>query len=177
MDFRQLRYFSTVAELKSFSLAAQNLRIAQPALSRCVKEIETSLGVRLLNRHGRGVSLTSAGESLYTHAIRLLRDLQQASDDVVATAGKPVGQLYLAIPTATGAILIPPVLERYKVLYPNVSVHILEGFSGYIHEWLMSGRVDVGVLHNPSRTSKLKTSYLLTEEMCVICPSPQVTCL
>ncbi len=68
MDFRHLRYFANVAELKSISLAAQHLRIAQPALSRCVKDLELSLGVQLLNRHGRGVSLTSAGENLYHHA-------------------------------------------------------------------------------------------------------------
>ena len=170
MDFRHLRYFSNVAELKSFSLAAQHLRIAQPALSRCVKDLESSLGVQLLNRHGRGVSLTSAGENLYHHAKRLLQDLQHAQEDVIASSGIPFGHLYLAVPTATGQILIPPVLEKYRALYPQVAVHILEGFSGYIHEWLASGRVDVGVLHNPISNPKLSAVHLITEEVCVICP-------
>ena len=174
MDFRQLRYFAGVAELKTISLAAQHLRIAQPALSRCVKDLEKSLGVQLLNRHGRGVSLTSAGEKLYHHAKRLLQELHNAEQDVIASSGTPFGNLYLAMPSATGQILVPPILERYRKLYPQVSVHILEGFSGYIHEWLANGRIDVGVLHNPAANSKLTNTHLLTEEVCVIGPGKAV---
>lgn len=170
LELRQLRYFSCVAEQKSFSAAASQLRIAQPALSRCVKQLEDTLGVELLARHGRGVTLTAAGEKLYHHAQRLMREMRIAQEDVVASSGTPFGHLYLAMPPATGQILAPPVIERYRKLYPRVSLHILEGFSGYIHEWLNTGRIDVAVLHNPSPGRNLTVWPLLTEQMFVIAP-------
>ncbi len=172
LDVRHLRYFSRVAELKSFSAAAAQLRIAQPALSRCVKQLEDDLGVQLLSRHGRGVTPTAAGEKLYHHAQRLLRDMRLVQEEVVATSGTPFGHLYLAMPPATGQILAPSVIERYRAMYPRVTVHVLEGFSGYIHEWLNSGRIDVAVLHNPNPGRNLVVKRLLTEEMFVIAPGP-----
>lgn len=170
LDIRQLRYFSSVAELRSFSAAAEQVRIAQPALSRCVKQMEDELGVELLIRHGRGIDLTAAGEKLYYHAQRLLRDFQLVQEEVVATSGAPFGHLYVAMPPATGQILAPPVVERYRALYPRVTVHILEGFSGYIHEWLSSGRIDVGIVHNATKRPSLKIWPLLTERMFLIAP-------
>ena len=170
LELRQLRYFSRVVELKSFSAAASQLRIAQPALSRCVKQLEDTLGVELLARHGRGVTPTAAGDKLYHHAQRLIREMRLAQDDVAAASGTPSGHLYLAMPPATGQILAPPVVERYRKLYPRVSLHILEGFSGYIHEWLNTGRIDVAVLHNPSPIRNLSIRPLLTEQMFVIAP-------
>ncbi len=172
LDIRQLRYFSRVAELKSFSAAAAQLRIAQPALSRCVKQLEDDLGVQLLERHGRGCTPTAAGEKLYHHAQRLLRDVRRVEEEVVASSGTPYGHLYLAMPPATGQILAPSVIERYRALYPRVTVHVLEGFSGYIHEWLNAGRIDVAVLHNPTRSRNLLVKRMLTEEMFVIAPGP-----
>lgn len=173
MDIRQLRYFSRVAELRSFSAAADQLRIAQPALSRCVQQLEEALGVQLLTRHGRGVTPTAAGEKLYHHAQRLLRDMRLVEEEIVAASGAPFGHLYLAMPPATGQILAPPVMERYRALYPRVSVHILEGFSGYIHEWLNSRRIDVAVMHNPKPGRNLTIYPLVTENMFLIAPGPK----
>src|SRR5690606_27437186 len=146
------------------------LRIAQPALSRCVRQIEDALGVELLIRHGRGVEVTAAGERLYHHAQRLLRDVQLVQEEVAATSGMPFGHVYLAMPPATGQMLAPSVVERYRALYPRVTLHILEGFSGYIHEWLSSGRIDVGVVHNATQRPSLKIWPLLTERMFLIAP-------
>lgn len=172
MDFRELRYFSYVAELKSFSRAAAQLRIAQPALSRCVRQLEEELGVPLFDRHGRGVTLTEAGQTLYERAQTLLHGLRQAREDVAMTSGVPRGSLRLAVPPAAGQVLAPPLIERYHALYPQVSIHIHEGFSGYMHEWLTSGRVDVAVMHNPVPNQSLEIHHLLTEHMFVIIPGP-----
>ncbi|MGE3144695.1 MAG: LysR family transcriptional regulator, partial [Pseudorhodoplanes sp.] len=129
MDFRELRYFSFVAELKSFSRAAAQLRIAQPALSRCVRQLEEELGVTLFDRHGRGVTLTEAGQTLYERAQTLLQGLRQARDDVATTSAVPRGSLRLAVPPAAGQGLAPSLIERYHALYPQVSIHIHEGVS------------------------------------------------
>ena len=68
---------------------------------------------------------------------------------------------------------MPPLLARYRELYPQVSIHIHEGFSGYMYEWLMSGRVDIAVMHNPAPHASLDIQYLLTEQMFVVVPGPQ----
>ena len=173
MDFRELRYFSYVAELKSFSRAASQLRISQPAISRCISALETELGATLFQRHGRGVTLTEAGQTLYDRAQVLLHGLKQASEDVATTGIVPRGHLRLAVPPAAGEVLLPPLLARYRELYPQVSIHIHEGFSGYMHEWLMAGRVDIAVMHNPAPHRSLDIQHLLTEQMFVVVPGPQ----
>ena len=173
MDFRDLRYFSYVAELKSFSRAATQLRISQPAISRCVSALETELGATLFQRHGRGVTLTEAGQTLYDRAQVLLDGLKQASEDVATTGIVPRGHLRLAVPPAAGEVLLPPLLARYRALYPQVSIHLHEGFSGYLNEWLMSGRVDIAVMHNPVPHRSLEIQHLLTEHMFVIVPGPR----
>ncbi|MGE3868082.1 MAG: LysR family transcriptional regulator [Pseudorhodoplanes sp.] len=172
MDFRELRYFSFVAELKSFSRAAAQLRIAQPALSRCVRQLEEELGVTLFDRHGRGVTLTEAGQTLYERAQTLLQGLRQARDDVATTSAVPRGSLRLAVPPAAGQVLAPSLIERYHALYPQVSIHIHEGFSGYMNEWLAAGRVDVAVMHNPVAANNIDIHHLLDEYMSVIIPGP-----
>lgn len=172
MDFRELRYFTYVAELKSFSRAANQLRISQPAISRCISALETELGAILFQRHGRGVTLTEAGQTLYDRAQVLLHGLKQASEDVATTGIVPRGHLRLAVPPAAGEVLAPPLLARYRALYPQVSIHLHEGFSGYMNEWLMSGRVDIAVMHNPVPQRSLEIQHLLTENMFVIVPGP-----
>jgi LysR family nitrogen assimilation transcriptional regulator len=173
MDFRELRYFSYVAELKSFSRAASQLRISQPAISRCISALESELGATLLQRHGRGVTLTDAGQTLYDRAQLLLHGLKQASEDVAATGIVPRGHLRLAVPPAAGEVLAPPLLARYRALYPQVSIHLHEGFSGYMNEWLMSGRVDIAVMHNPVPQRSLEIQHLLIERMFVVVPGPR----
>ncbi len=99
---------------------------------------------------GAGVTLTEAGQTLYERAQLLLRDLRKAREDVVTTSQVPRGHLRLAVPPAAGQVLCPPVIKRYSELYPHVSLHIHEGFSGYMYEWLLTGRVDIAVMHNPT---------------------------
>lgn len=173
MDFRELRYFTYVAELKSFSQAATQLRIAQSAISRCIGQLEGELGVALFNRHGRGVTLTEAGQTLYERAQLLLDGLRQAREEVATTSRVPRGHLRLAVPPAVGQVLTPPLIERYRELYPQVTLHIHEGFSGYMHEWLLSGRVDVAVMHNPVPHPSLDIQHLLTEHMHIVVPGPR----
>lgn len=173
MDFRELRYFSSVAELKSFSRAATVLGVAQPAISRCISLLEADLGVALFKRHGRGVTLTEAGQTLYERAEVLLRGLRQAREDVATTTVVPKGHLRLAVPPATGQVLAPPLIERYHALYPQVSLHIHEGFSGYMNEWLLSGRVDIAVMHNPIPQKSLEIKHLLTDHVFVVVPGPR----
>lgn len=104
MNFKQLEYFVHVAELGSFSKAALVLDIAQPALGRQVRSLETDLRETLLLRNGRGVVLTEAGQRFYEHGVNILQALAQAQaqDDMGASRDEPVGRITIGLPPSVG---------------------------------------------------------------------------
>lgn len=108
MDAKKLRYFVTVSQLGSFSEAARRLHIAQPALSRHVKDIEESLGVPLLVRDARGVKLTDEGERLLTHALDVLHRLESLPRLVGTRSPTISGRVSIGLPTSTSAVLSAP---------------------------------------------------------------------
>jgi LysR family nitrogen assimilation transcriptional regulator len=175
MELRELRYFKVIAELSSFSKAAMQLRIAQPALSRQMHKLELDLGVDLFLRHGRGVTLTPAGRTLLERAQALLRDMRRTREDVVNCASAATGSLTIGMPPAAGRVLMPPLLARYRQLCPNVNLHVVEGFSGHLHEWLVGGRTDIAILHNPDPATDLICTKLLEEEMYLCAPPGTAT--
>src|SRR3546814_14168642 len=136
MDTRALRYFVHVAQLKSFSRAAAHLRIAQPALSRQIRNLEDELGVQLLTRSVRGVQMTEAGALLLERAEVILDQIKKARLEVAAEAGEPSGRLTLAVTPAAGPMLVPPLVERCEASFPKVSLRFVEGLPGVLHNAL-----------------------------------------
>ena len=93
MDIRQLRYFSEIVEAKSFTRAANRVRIAQPALGLQIRKLEDELGAELLRRHSRGVEATEAGTVLLRHANAILKQVEQARQEVMDLSGPPRGEI------------------------------------------------------------------------------------
>src|SRR5262245_29248541 len=102
LNLRQLETFVKVAELGSFSKAALILSLAQPALSRQVRLLETELRQNLLLRTGRGVVLTEAGKRLYEHSIGVLQLVARARSDLMASRGEPTGHIVIGLPPSMG---------------------------------------------------------------------------
>lgn len=167
----RLRYFVEIARLGSFSRAAAVLGVAQPALSRQVREMERTLGVRLLHRNGRGVLPTEAGRELLTRAEPILEQLQRLQTDLTALAGEPTGKVVLGIPPTVCLVLATPLITGFRQRYPKVTLEIIEGLSGHINEWLGSGRLDVAVLYDAPRTRNLRADRLLDEDLFLVCPA------
>lgn len=165
MEMRQLRYFVAVAEVGSFSKAALILDVAQPAVSRQVRELETKLGVLLLLRNGRGAVLTDAGIKFLSRAKMILEDAERALQEARTLKGQPMGMVSIGMPPAIGAILSVPMVTQIRKLYPEIQLQLTEGYSGHIHEWLISGRLDIGVLYTPPRSSDLSYDRLATERL------------
>src|ERR1019366_10316403 len=170
MDIRQLRYFQHVAETGSFSRASALLRISQPAVSRQIQKLEEELGTDLFERHGYGVKLTEAGTLLLERSRGLLRLLADTKAEVASGTRQPAGNISLGIPPAAGDYLIPPLVERYRRLYPRVFLQVLTGFSGHIQDWMANGRLDIAVLHNPSPMKGVTITPLMIEQTYVVCP-------
>ena len=104
MDLKQLEYFVHVAEFGSFTLSSRFLRVAQPALSRQVRALETDLKEYLFVRNGRGVALTEAGRRLFDHSVAILQLVSHARTDLGASRDKPVGRVTVALPPSCGRL-------------------------------------------------------------------------
>ncbi|MDK3022651.1 LysR family transcriptional regulator [Cupriavidus taiwanensis] len=142
-----------VADFGSFSKAAAVLGIAQPALGRQVQKLEEECGIRLLYRHGRGVSLTPAGQLLLVRARPLVRQLEALAEDLHAENEAPQGTVILGLTPTISNLLGIRLLKTVRDKYPRVNVNIVSAYSGYTHEWLVDGRLDIAVLHDARRSA------------------------
>ena len=168
MDLRQLRYFSAVAEHGSFSVAAQRAHIAQSALSRHVIALEKELGVRLLERHARGVDLTESGTLLLDRTHRILQLVDRARDEVMARAALPAGAAVIGTTAATSRLLYGPLAQIFADRYPAVTLRLVEGVPYYLLEGLDTGWIDVAVMVNPEPSKSLILEPLVTERVYLI---------
>ncbi|MGY6251029.1 LysR family transcriptional regulator [Bosea thiooxidans] len=171
MDSRKLRYFAVTARLGSFTRASEELRIAQPALSRRIREVEEELGQRLLVRHGRGVRLTPAGAAVLRraeeieHLIGLIK--QEASQQPPALRGK----LLLGMPPAAALRIGPPLAARMSRSHPDVVLSLRDGVSSLIQEWVIARRIDLGIAYNATPIDGLRVVPLLRERAVLIGPA------
>lgn len=170
MDLRHLRYFQAVAEELSFSRAARRLRIAQPALSRAVKELEHGLGADILNRTRRSVKLTPAGAVLLDEAARLFQALDEAFRRVRRTAAGEQGELrlgYIGPPTQP---FLGRLLHEYRRRNPQVAVHLEERTPERVWEMVAKGRLSIGLTRPvPSHEALgLRTMLLRREPLAAV---------
>jgi len=168
MNLKQLEYFVQVAELGSFSKAARVLGIAQPALSRQVRLLETDLRATLLLRNGRGVALTDPGKRLLEHGVDILQRVTQAREDIVTGRDEPVGRVVVGLPPTLARQLTLPMIEAFRERLPRAQLAVVEGLSAHIAEWTTTGRVDLGVLYNPEPQPGLEASPLFEEPLVLV---------
>jgi LysR family transcriptional regulator, nitrogen assimilation regulatory protein len=168
MNLKHLESFVRVAELGSFSKAARVLDIAQPALSRQVRSLETDLRETLLLRNGRGVTLTDAGRRLFEHGVQILQRVAQAREGLGAERDAAVGHVTIGLPPSIGRRLTLPLIEGFREQLPRARLTIVEGLSANIAEWIGSGRADLGLLYNPDAQPALEITPLLRERLCLV---------
>jgi LysR family nitrogen assimilation transcriptional regulator len=168
METRALRYFQTVAEFGSYSRASGFLRISQPAISRQIRKLEEEVGSALFKRHGHGVSLTEAGRILLERSQIALRQLEQTKAEIRGGRVGPSGVLSFAVPPAAGHFLVPALVERFGREFPNVFLKVIGGFSGYIHEWLVRGQVDLACVHDPLPQRGFEVIPLVREQVYLV---------
>ena len=171
MNLKQLEYFVRVAEMGSFSKAALILNIAQPALSRQVRLLEMDLHATLLQRTGRGVVLTEAGKRLFDHSIGILQLVSRVREDIESSRDEPAGRIVVGLPPSMGRLLTLPLVEGFRRALPSARMAIVEGLSTHLSEWISTGRVDLGVLHNPESQAALEITPILDEPLGLVSPA------
>ena len=168
MEFLDLQCFVNIAETGSFTKSALQSNIAQSALSRRVRDLETELGTALFYRNGRGVMLTEVGEVFLLRARFILAEVEALRQDMRKTSGELDGTVKLGVPPSVGLVLLAPLLQQVRTDHPHIRMRVLEGFSGHVAEWLSAGMVDLAVLYKTKSSTHLDAEHLLFEDMYLI---------
>jgi DNA-binding transcriptional LysR family regulator len=171
VDLRQLEIFVKVAELGSFSRAAEALYLTQPTVSEHIRTLEDELGVRLLDRLGRGAAVTKAGELLLSYAKRMLALQREARQAMDSFQGRLSGELLVGASTIPGEYVLPAMIGRFKEKYPDISVTLLIGDSQAVIDWVADGRVELGVVGGRLSHRGVEYRELMPDEVVVVVPA------
>jgi LysR family transcriptional regulator, hydrogen peroxide-inducible genes activator len=170
VEFHQLRYFCAVAELSSFSRAAEHSHVSQPSLSQQILKLEAELGARLFDRLGRSVRLTDAGKSFLPRARAVLRELEAARGDVSESKDSVSGHISLGVIPTVAPYFLPPVLASFSRRFPEATVSIIEEITPVLLERLRAGSLDLAILAFPVRGHEFESLPLLTESFYAALP-------
>lgn len=143
MELRQLRYVEAVARHRHFTRAAEELHVAQSALSHQIKRLEAELGTELFSRNSRTVVVTEAGEAVAARARGVLDQVGVLRQEVDELRGLVRGELAVGATLPAGQIDVPSVLVRFSEAYPGIEVELQEGTAGDMMGYLLDGRIDV----------------------------------
>ncbi|MFM2261786.1 MAG: HTH-type transcriptional regulator CynR, partial [Pseudomonadota bacterium] len=172
MDLKQLEYFVRVAELGSFTRAAQALNVAQPALSRQVRLLEVELRQNLLVRNGRGATPTQAGQLLLEHGRGILHQVERAREELGRVRTGLTGRVALGLPPSVARVLTVPLTRAFRSKMPEAQLSISEGLSSAMQENLQNGRLDIAVLYNPSQVTGIEHTPFVQEALWLVQPRP-----
>lgn len=171
LTLHQLRTFRAVAEQLSFSAAANELSISQPSVSYQVKELEAVLGLPLIDRLGKRVRLTEAGEVLYEYARRTLTLLDEVALVMEQMRGIERGTLRVGASATVGIYVIPLALGAYKRVHPNLALSLEIGSREMLQERLKRGVLDLAVLSLPIADPNLESTPFMDDELVLVVPA------
>lgn len=171
MDTRQLAAFCAVVERRSFSHAAEQLGVTQPAVSLQVRALEKRLGAQLLDRSGRRVEPTEAGARLYRGAQRLLALEQQVLDEVAAQGvGELAGALSIGASTGPAAVVVPQLLCAFQRAHPAVRVVLEVHDTRMVVELVAERRLELGIVGAAPRHRAVRFEPFAHDEVVLVCP-------
>lgn len=168
MDLKQLEYFIRVAELGSFTRASTVIDIAQPALSRQVRQLEVELRQNLLVRNGRGVVTTDAGKRLLEHGRGILHQVERAKEDMGRMRGALAGRVAVGLPPSVAGVLTVPLVRAVRERLPDAALSITENLSTAMQESLLTGRLDIALLYNPQPSPDVDSETVLEEDLFLV---------
>ncbi len=172
MELRELEYFQEVCRTGSFTRAAANLYVAQPSVTNAVRKLEAELGVQLLNRTNKTVTITSEGHLFLERITSLLAKVEEITQEMHDLNKNSHGSLKLGVPPQIGANLFPSLFMEFGTLYPNINLSVFEEGSAATIGLLEKGELDVGIVILPDTPTDLNTRPIRQEPI-LLCLSPQ----
>lgn len=163
---RQLQYFVAVSDKGSVSGAAHSLSISQSAVTDAIKDLELDLGVRLFERHSRGLSITHKGHQFLRHATKILAGVSDARRSFRDDQAVAVGPLHLGVTSLVAGYVLSDLLARYRRAFPGVEISAIEDNGEYLEHLLVGGKLDIAVMV----TSNLRDRNALQAEILEVSP-------
>ena len=175
MELRHLRYFLAVGEALNFTKAAARLRVAQPALSRQIQDLEDEIGVDLLHRSSRGVTLTAEGKLFLEEVRELLKHADESIERVRALARGEYGELHIGYAPVPSTEILPPTLAAFQKAVPRVKVLLHDLSSDQLIAGLRNGTLELAIMVEPigEQTVGIEFEVLRTEGLCVAMSAAQ----
>jgi len=170
-DLRQLEVFVKVLELGSFSKAGEAVHLAQASVSERIATLENMVGAKLLDRMGRTVAPTKAGELLYRHALRLLEMKKTACLEMQDFLGVKQGEIRIGGSTIPGEYILPKVIGRFSKEYPRITVSLAVADSEEIETRVLEGEFELGVIGRKSSNKNLASHELWEDELVLALPA------
>ncbi|WGS51370.1 LysR family transcriptional regulator [Paraburkholderia sp. D15] len=168
VTLRQLRVFIEVARLQSFSRAGDEIGLTQSAVSRCVRELEGEIGLKLIDRTTREVQLTDVGGNLVASVSRLLTDLDDALREIREIGEQRRGRVVVAASPTVACRLMPGVVAACGREFPYVTLGLRDDVQSDVVRKVKSGEVDFGVIIGPFSADDLVSETLMTDSFCVV---------
>lgn len=168
MDLRQLRYFVKVVECANITRASEALHIAQPAISQQMRNLEQDMGMQLLERGAQGVVPTAAGQTLYRHAVDLLRQADATHELLRQDAAYPQGKVSVGMPSSTARMLAMPLARTIRSRYPGIKLELIDAPSADLGGLITAGRVALAVVVDGVPTRGVVSRRLFTETLYLV---------
>jgi len=165
VDLRRLQVFTKVYECLSFSRAAEEILLSQPTISDHIKSLEIELGVNLFDRLGRKIIPTRAAEILIIHARHILKMVEQAQRSVDTFLDRLRGVLILGGSTYPGQYILPQIISRYQLLYPEVQVILSIHDTSQITKKVLTGELEIGMISANTEDKRLAFTPMLNDYM------------
>ncbi|MCL6462472.1 MAG: LysR family transcriptional regulator [Flavobacterium micromati] len=170
MDFR-LKVFYTVANRLSFTKAATELFVTQPAISKHIKELEEQYKIKLFDRNGSKILLTPAGEVLLEHTKSIFEYYRKIDFDMSALINERVGLLRVGASTTISQYIIPPLLALFHNKLKEVKVNLLNGNTEQIESALIKQEIEIGIVEGQSKNKSIKYTEFIKDELVLVCNS------
>jgi DNA-binding transcriptional LysR family regulator len=171
ITLRQLHGFKAVADLGTFTAAAQRLKVAQPALSLNIRDLESELGAKLFDRTTRRVELTAAGREFLQSVDKLIVDLERAVQNARDLADRKRGRLVVAAPPLLAALIVPGALADYRKRFPSIEVSVIDAQTNIIVDKVRSGEADCGIGTFAEAEEGIRRQILFEDALMAWCPA------
>jgi DNA-binding transcriptional LysR family regulator len=171
VTLRQLRAFVLVGRLGSFTQAAQEMHLTQSALSLLIRELESSMATRLVDRTTRNVSLTAAGIEFFASTQRVLADLEHAISNVDKLLAKERGRVVVAAPLVLSSTLLPPILAGFRSAFPGIELVLNDSLPGQVLSQVRTGIADLGIGTFSQTEEDLQRVLLFKEAIVAVFPA------
>ncbi|MEZ2337516.1 LysR substrate-binding domain-containing protein [Mucilaginibacter sp. RCC_168] len=166
-DFR-LKVFYTVAQRLSFTKAAHELYITQPAVTKHIKELEQQLNIQLFKRNGNNIALTVAGKVLVQYAEKIFQTYTELETELAQLNNMEAGTLHIGASTTVAQTILPKILALFKKTYPDVTFNFIQGNTDHISQLILDEKIDVAIVEGAAHSPQLAYAPFAKDEIVLV---------